>query len=536
MAIKYVRPDASHGGNNSGDSYVNAYQGWASISWAALTAGSTLYVCGLWSIAATLTPGAHGGTLASPVIITGAYAPDPGRIVFSGANFLNSTKSFTVFRELDITGGSSSLIFVQASATNCAYLYNTLRMVSSSAISFSVATGQNHADILIEGNTFLGNGGTDAGTGANLSFYNGTGGTTNSLSRLTIRNNLFSGSTAGRALIHFRGVAGTTVAMNDLVIERNMFVGTRGLCMEIKHRTDAWGVGAGVKIRFNEFENCGESLVTPGMGGCIAVDGFATSATAGFGANEVSHNVGKRVSGAVGGVNAFYGEYQIHSNYFEDLTTTTIDACAVLIDHGCDNCDIYGNVAVRAFGKPGVFNSGFLLMLLDSVNCRFYGNVGYDLKGGLLIGTPLPNQAGCWFANNAFVNCLDFGCYLGTLADRANVAVRNNIFTGAGVSVLDTVDAWTLESHNCFFGMAAPVNHTMGANDITASPMFLDAAQPWIGLRSDSPCIGKGTYLPKARDVYGYRFGQPQNIGPFAWANIPPRPSREGYAIPMARS
>jgi hypothetical protein len=155
-------------------------------------------------------------------------------------------------------------------------------------------------------------------------------------------------------------------------------------------------------------------------------------------------------------------------------------------------------------------------MLLDSVNCRFWGNVGFGLKGGLLIGTPLPNQAGCWFSNNAFVNCLDYGCYLGTLADRANVAVRNNIFTGAGVSVFDTVDAWTLENNNCFFGMAAAVNHTMGANNITSDPLFIDPAKPWLGLKPDSPTWRAGAHVQGARDRYNRRYSIPPNIGPWA--------------------
>lgn len=481
MATWYVRPNTTHSGTRNGTSYATAWGGWLEIVWGAggVTAGDELYVCGAHTYNAGISVGAHGGTTVSRTTIRGDFAADPGRITFTGGNFwLENGRANTIIRGLTLTAAGAHALFVTAGATLSDYIGNTFISDNANAVfSFYAWNGQNHADVLIEGNTFRCIGtGLAAGKAPTIEWFMSQSAGVSTLTRFRIRNNLFencntAGSAFGVMQLRVDPVASTSCSITDLEIGSNTFRNCRGVCIRLRddHTGDTYDRFKGVKIRNNEFYDCLETN-TAGTGGCISVGSFGPSATFGWGRNEVTGNKGYRVVGAAGGINCFYGSYYIANNYFEDLSTTTIDACAILVDYGCRDVLVFNNRWRNLYGKAGVANSGVGVMVLDSTNVRVFGNVGYGQKVGIHIGAAGTGQSAV-IHNNTMWGCTDYAIYLHASADRANVAMYNNTFQGTGFRVYDDNAAvWSLEDYNNFDGFASGTfQHTLGANDKTLS-------------------------------------------------------------------
>lgn len=522
MATWYVRPDTSHSGTRNGTSYATAWGGWSSIVWggAGVTAGDTLYVCGAHAYSAKVEIGAHAGTTTNRTTIRGDYEPDPGSLTFAtGSNrWLENGRANTIIRNLTIRGGSTHCIFATAAATLSDYVGNTfISDNNNAALSFWASNGQNHADVLVEGNTFRCVGtGLAGGKAPTIEWFMSEAAGVSTLTRFKIRKNFFDRcNTAGSAFsvmqLRVDPVASTSCSITDLEIEGNTFRNCRGVCIRLRddHTGDTYDRFKGVKIRNNAFYDCSETN-TAGTGGCISVGSFGPSTTFGWGRNEVTGNRGYRIGGAAGGINCFYGSYYIANNYFEDLSTTTIDACAILVDYGCRDVLIMNNRWRNLPGKAGVFNSGAGIMVLNSTNIRCFGNVGQNMRIGLFIGSAtggIPNGQSAKLHNNTMFECTVYGIYMHADADRANVSMYNNTFQGTGHTVYNnSASAWSLEDYNNFDGFASGTyQHTLGANDKSES--MTPYVRPDGSLKvpntatiatvgTDNPLATSGTYVP----------------------------------------
>lgn len=226
---------------------------------------------------------------------------------------------------------------------------------------------------------------------------------------------------------------------------------------------------------------------------------------------------------------------------------------------GCNRVVVRGNL-VRNTGRGATLNSevgGAGIASLLSNDILIEGNIVENCNNGIIaIGRYSGNgSTRITIRHNLIANHKETGIY--AVKDAQNVSVLNNICIGGkyGIGIQNSgvlpVTVGYSETNNLIFG--ASIYNYMGSNEpeaavpayvsrtapaigFTQNPRLVDASRPWLGLSPDSPAIGKAAYVPDACDVYGYRYGSLPNIGPFAWANTPSRPSRQGYAIPMARS
>lgn len=130
MTEWFVRPDASHGGANSGASWDNAWQGLGAVVWGAsgVGPGDTLLICGTHRLEAAWSVGKHGAVGADQIVtIAGDYAADPGAIVFTSPGFVYQPRSYTLLRGLRINASPSAPCIYQDASTSCWYEGNTLR-------------------------------------------------------------------------------------------------------------------------------------------------------------------------------------------------------------------------------------------------------------------------------------------------------------------------------------------------------------------------------------------------------------------------
>lgn len=521
MATWYVRPDTSHSGTRNGTSYATAWGGWSEIVWGVggVTAGDDLFVCGVHTRSAATAVGNHGGTTANRVTIRGDFALDPGAITLVGNIFFHNFRANTILRNLTITAGTSHCIFIQGLATNCDYVNNIfISNAATTAFSIYADNGENHTDVLIQGNTFRATGaGMNPGLAPALEWLMAVAGGTSTLTRLKIRNNLFidcNSSGACFSVMQLRSEqnvgAGTTIT--DLEIDGNVFRNYRGSAIRVHaylaQNSNNYGVFKGVKVRNNEFYD-GAEAVTAGFGGGMSVANFAPSTTFGWGANEISGNKGYRLKGAVGGVNIWYGTFYVANNYFEDLSTGTIDGNGVLVDWGCDDVLVVNNRFKNLTGKAGVFNSGCGIMVLDSTNVRCYGNVGENMRIGLFIGDQnSPSRQSARLHNNTMWGCTEHAIYLTHNVAVASVSMYNNTFQGTGYKVYNATtnaSVWSLENYNNFDGFAlGTFQHTLGANDMSVAmapivrsdgSLKVPSTATLATVGTDNPLATSGTYV-----------------------------------------
>ena len=505
MATWYVRPNTSHSATRNGTSYATAWGGWSEIVWGAsgVTAGDTLYVCGAHAYSSGISVGAHTGTTTNRTTIRGDYTPDPGSITFTGSVFLTNGRANTIIRSITFTAGTSHCLFVTDVATLSDYIGN--RFISNAAqpaFSFYGINGEDHVDVLVEGNTFNCTGqGAATGKAAALEWFAAASGGLSTLTRVKIRNNLFENcNTAGTAVsvmqLRVDNAASTSCAITDLEVDGNVFRNYKGVAIRLRddHTGDTYDKFKGVKVRNNQFYDGGEAT-TPGWGGCISIGSFGPSTTVGFGLNELTGNVGYRQIGAAGGINCFFGSYYIANNYFEDLSTNTIDGNAILVDLQCRDVLVFNNRWRNLRGKAGVVNSGVGVMVLNATNVRVSGNVGYDMKVGIHIGDDGTGQS-AKLNNNTFWGVTDYAIYMHADADRANVSMYNNTFQGTGYSVYNnSASAWSLENFNNFDGFSSgPYQHALGGSDTTVS-MFTYVNSDGSLRMPGNPLATAGTYL-----------------------------------------
>lgn len=504
MATWYVRPDTSHSGTRNGTSYATAWGGWSAITWGVggVVGGDTLYVCGPHSYSAVITVGAHtGSSEATRCTIRGDYAADPGSITFGSASnyYLENSRNWTTIKELEITAGVSNCLFISG-GTDCVYSDN--RLYSTSSIPLSLWGSGSHSRVTITRNLFSGASAV-AGTGATISWFVTTTSILKTLTDIEISDNTFDSCSAGRSVIHIRTEDDTDIGsvMTGMVVSGNEFSDCKGVLIEVVHGHNSPSIGGTLTVMDNTARDCLESSVSAGMGGFMSLKGFSDA--------EVYNNRAYGVQGAAGFCNTFYGYFNVHDNYAENITTTTIDGNGLLFDHGASG-RAWSNEFHRMYGKVGTFNSGVGLMVLDSTNVTCTGNIVDGCKWGVHLGAAGGGQS-CVLANNTITGCTDGAVYASATADLANCVVKNNVFVGDGYSVYDlTATAWSAEDYNCFYGFASGAsNHTLGANSITSNPLLDDSYR----LQAGSPCLNAGTYISGARDFAGRKLKRTPDIG-----------------------
>jgi hypothetical protein len=531
VATWYVRPNTNHSGTRNGTSYATAWGGQAEIVYGAggFTGGDTLYVCGTHTLSAIFRLYNCAGTAEARTYLRGDYPSDPGVMQFvNGTYFLQPEVAYCTIKGLTIRAGNNNCIFTISAANNCIYEDNVLTANNKAAFSFYGDNGQNHTDVIIRRNTFYGESLESAGLGAGIAWFVSTTLAVSTVTRVTIENNVFDGYKAGRSVIHFRTEddTSTSTKMVDVKCNDNTFKDCKGILVEFRHGHAQKSVGAGVECLRNTITDCTESPITAGVGGAFSIQGFGASTTAGFGPNRIAENNIKNVEGAAGAFNVFYGGYIIEDNIVDGLTTTTIDGNGLLFDHGADGCVARRNQFKNIYGKTGVFNSGYGVMFLDSVNCDVYGNVFENVQYGVHAAGAdtftMAQQFKCH--NNTFTGVKVGGCYIGTTADKSQAVVKNNVFvgdTGSAQVICPTTGGWTEENYNNFSGFTvANTNHTLGAEDITSNPQLNEFQRP----TSSSPLIAAGAYLGNLQDKNRTTYWNSPSIG--AYEYIRPRTMR----------
>lgn len=130
MTQWFVRPDASHGGANSGASWDDAWHGLSAVVWGAAGVGprDTLLICGTHRLGASWAVGKHGASSADQIVtVAGDYASDPGSLIFVAPAFVHQSRSYTLLRGLRINAFPSSPCIYQSASTSCWYEANMLR-------------------------------------------------------------------------------------------------------------------------------------------------------------------------------------------------------------------------------------------------------------------------------------------------------------------------------------------------------------------------------------------------------------------------
>jgi len=534
VATWYVRPNTSHSGSRNGTSYATAWGGWSEIVWGGVgvVGGDTLYVCGSHTYSQIFRIYNCAGSAGARTYIRGDYAGDPGSITFTAGNYyVQPEVAYVTVTGLTIVAGTGDCLFATAAANNARYEKNTFVMSTTSnkgGLVFYAVTGQNHSDVSIVGNTFLTDPNAAYGYSSAILWFVSETSAVSTLTRFTIEENTFDRFIAGRSVIQMRTEPDVSLSSKiiDIKINNNLFSSCAGVVIELKHDVATKNVGAGVQCIGNVFKNCVESPLLGGFGGAFSIHGFGHSTTTGFGLNRLADNVIENVQGAAGAFNVFYGSYIIEDNYIDGLSTTTIDGNGLLFDHGADGCVARRNTFKNIYGKTGVFNSGYGVMFLDSVNCDVYGNVFENVQYGMHAAGAdtftMAQQFKC--RNNTFTGVKVGGCYIGTTADKSQAVVKNNVFvgdTGSAQVICPTVGGWTNESYNTFYGFdVVNTNHTLSITDITANPLLNQYQRPIV----DSPLVEAGTYLGSLQDNNSTTYWNPPTIG--AYEYIRPRTMR----------
>ena len=477
MANWYVRPNTGHNGTRDGTSYTSAWGGWSEVVWgvSGVAPGDTLYLCGAHTSTSNITVGVHGATNeAGRVFISGAYSLDPGSITFTGSGFLNCARAYTEITDLILTGHTNTtVVFLHGSGSFSNYKRLDIRCNGGVGINLYAIDGQHHSDVLIDSCRFSGTTYNTAGSASALHYYLEATNATGSVQNLTITNNIFENLNTARGAVHLRtdSDVNTASVIQGIVCSYNTFRNIKGKPMEISNGTDIYGVAAGLQVKYNVMTDCYLDESSRTLGGCTFY-GFTYSTA--LGKPDISYNRFENVVGRAGAVNVFYGTYNIHHNYANGLLTENIDGNGILIDHVCDETDVWANEMYNIKGNPLYSNSGCAIMVLDATNCRIWGNLFSNVYVGIHIG-PAGSGQSCSIFNNTIDKVELYGVDVSEYATKAAAIVKNNIITAkssTALAVRNVGSAWTNEDYNYFYGFASPSNHTFGANSVTSFPQL----------------------------------------------------------------
>lgn len=517
MATWYVRPTTGHNSTRNGTSYSTAWGTWAEIVWgvSGVAPGDTLYICGTHTASANYTPGVHGAVNENGrVYIKGNYEPDPGKIIFTDG-FFNHARAYTEISDLILVGAlNTTVIFMHGSATYCNYRNLHITANGGAHMNLWAIDGQNHSNILIDSCVFTGKTYSGAGNNSAIYYYLEATNATGSVSNITITNNLFVDLDTARAAVHLRTDSDVNVAsvISGVVCDYNIFRRIKGKPFEITNGVDILSHGAGLKVRYNDMEDCARDGQSDTLGGCTFY-GFGPSTS--LGRPEISYNRFVNVSGRAGAVNVFYGPFDIHHNYANGIYSKEIDGNGILIDHGCNDTNAWANEMHNLPGSAGNDNSGCAIMVLDATNVRIWGNLFSNVNVGMHIG-PAGTGQSCLLYNNTIVGINLYAIDLSQFATEAAAVVKNNIFIGATPSVVSVRNgggAWSLENYNCFYNFTVPSGHSFGANTLTSNPLLYSNYL----VRDSSPVKHAGNYVANKVDLLDNYYNNPPSIGAYEY-------------------
>lgn len=515
MAIWYVRPDDSHGGDEDGESYANAWHGWSEITWGSggVSLGDTLYICGEFSSSVMLALGVHGANNESEqVTLRGDYPDDPGSFVFSGSGYLNSTRNYTTFRRLKIKGmvGFSCILHVadaggiieeceligatngvglgsNISYTSCIIRNNIIHGQSNIGINHSInAASITATDILISGNTIY----EAAVYGIQAAIF-GTHWTSSRFERYVIRNNIVRDCPG--ASIYFRSCdfdleTAPTIYSNNIEVSNNT--------------VDRCGTIAGDNGKHGGITVMGATY--PVIFGNTVCDTYVTGAGIQTAKNLDPQIINNRISGIRSGTptEGFQNGAPVDGNgIFFDIFTVG----------GLASGNHISNLVRTRSGT----SSGVGLAFWRATNAQYIGNIVENCYRGASFGQG--SETGNIVANNTFINC-DAGVFqVGTAA--LGMSVKNNIMLRCTRGFL-TENAGAIQGdYNCIYGSVTAYAGTgvdnagaisPGSNDLSLDPELDHRYAP-----QNASVRHAGTYF-WGKDFYGEPFTEPQNIGAVA--------------------
>lgn len=535
MATWYVRPDISHNTVRDGTSYSTAWGGWSEIVWGSggVFASDTLYICGTHLLSSVTNVGNHTGSVGTEAIFRGDYIQDVGTLSFIVGGTYLVPKSHSKWKNITIQGVSRCIL--SAALTN--HVMENVTFIGGTNPIFSLPSTSvhNHSDISFLNCYFTGGGAASvSGSHAAFDWFCSTAGAQSTVTRLTFdgctfKNVNLSGTARGVVGLRSQEITDSASIVKDFTFTNNIIEDCRGYAVElfdghsIYATTPIYGAWKGIQIVNNSIKNI-QTENTGILGGAFSLFGIDNSTTSSFGLNKISKNKIKNVAGQAGGINLGYGTALIEQNTIDTLTTTSIDACGILIDIGAKDCIVRKNTILNTLGKTGVFNSGCSIMVLDATNSFIYGNKTKTSKCGLFFGTMTVGNTAYVF-NNTFLDNKEIGIYIASGSSRSTIFVNNNIFTCLentnAVSIQDTVGSWGNENYNYFSNSFLPaINHTMGDNNVVIPIKLQNIFFPAFS----SSSIASGTYLGNFQDNFSSTFQNPPSVGAFEY--IRPRTFR----------
>lgn len=517
MTARYVRPDASHSVTRDGLTYETAWGGFGEIVWAQLAAGFSLYVCGSHVSATSRNTGSHGGNAGARVIVRGDHPGDPGKITFTGLGF-GVQHSHTELYSLELVSGTSFAVQLNAAALTNVKVHRCKLVCgpgsTSSIFSIREVDGMHFSDIAIEDNHSTGN----ASAGSAIRWWVSAANANSTVTRLSIRRNLFKDMFTSRAVIRLYYDAGVNAGtkLRDIVIDGNAFENVTGICCEVGgNGTATVDRDLGIKVRWN-FVRKQRQVST--LGGFLAVYQFGLSPTSGFGHNVIAYNKAFDIEGAAGFADLFYGTYIVEHNYVEGSYATQYDGNGVLFDLGTHDSIARWNTFKDLRAAGAIYGSGMGIYVISATNCVAYGNLIDGCRIGLGFFCPTGSTQSAKVYNNTFLNCSVAGVYHGQQnTSKLDTHCQNNIFTASEASakgVNNTGAQWTgTESHNVFFGFGANTGHVNSVHSLTSDPKLDHEGWP----KADSPVLDNGvvnSFIKKPRVLNGARFGGRGALGP----------------------
>jgi len=510
MTTWYVRPDASHGGNNNGTSYVNAWQGWSSITFASMSAGDTLEIYGTHVYNSTILLNKAGSNLTIPTIFEGK---ENAILVFTDG-FVQLNQSFVTLKNITIdsrvTDTSSIFMGNREGITLEDVILITTAKSSSAAITIQANSSQIATDHVYRRVSIQGS----ARTGIQWLCINGETATVN---RMTFDSCDFSNCTQRGIEIRAEPTAAVGTSISNLKVE-NCIANNCGLIGFDLYQEYTLGENNGVIrgnnliVRRNQANFCG----------------YGASRIAGFGKtlpdwNIIEDNTFDYSLGPTGGINLFYSNDMTirnnscqHGRATNDAGSGIIDCNGILIDHFNYRTKVYNNNCSDNIGHPSHLNSGCAFMILDSEDTEIFNNIGNGCSVGLWTATA--DCLNSFVYNNTLTSCKRFGVRAENLLVGELILTNNIVSVSSGdvVHITSAVASITSTS-NLFFG-GRYLNFNPSVSDIEKDPN-LELFSYFLS--TTSPAISAVTYLGNLQDKNSSAFWNPPSIG--AYKYIRPR-------------
>jgi len=164
-------------------------------------------------------------------------------------------------------------------------------------------------------------------------------------------------------------------------------------------------------------------------------------------------------------------------------------------------------------GNPGQWNDGCGIRTREGKNCKIYYNIVHDCLKGIYVQpkTSKGNNDNNEIYNNVCYNCERYGIWsnAGLSGSKMNVKIRNNICEGGSADIKLEAYVSATGGYNCLMNdssVSKPGTSSYSGSNTdfyNTNPLFNNASGDNFTLRSNSPCIDKGTNVGISRDYAG---------------------------------